>query len=378
MRGLRFPVGAALLLCGAVGCARFELLGGGGEAGAGGSPPVGAGTSDGGSPASGGGPTAGSPGNGGAPPCDEGTLDSDPFNCGSCGHDCHGGDCVGAICQFEELWQSSKAAPARFAQGVAVGSGRVVWVSDAGTLSLPVAAPANSEPLAHSYTEGTRVALRGPTIYRTWGTLITTPLSADASVMNEDGVWGSGQCNYDLVIDDENDTYCVSIANDVGSVYRYNTSFSATMVATSLPFAFGVEVDDQYFYVGYAGGIWRQEKPPSNVPGDDVVNVPVIGQLIRVGSDIYFGTSIGLARLDTITGDAVVVYADVAPNSIHVDAEHIWFTNQNDDQVWRIDLDGQNPQTWGVGGGQPDVIAGNDLFVFVTTNDDGRLTRLAK
>jgi hypothetical protein len=378
MRGLCFPVGAALLLGGAVGCARFELLGGGGEAGTGGSPPVGAGTSNGGEGPSAGGPTGGSPGNGGAPPCDDATLEMDPFNCGSCGHDCYGGDCSGGICQFEQLWQSGGEPAGRFAQGVAVGADRVVWVSDAGTLSLPLAAPSGTEPIAHSYTEGTRVALRGPTIYRTWGTLITTPLSADASVMNEDGVWGSGQCSYDLVIDEENNTYCVAIANDVGSVYRYNTSFSATMVASALPFAFGIEVDDTYFYVGYAGGIWRQEKPPSNMPGEVIVNDDVIGQLIRVGSDIYFGTSEGLNRLNTLDGDAVTVFGGVAPNSIHVDGQHIWFTNQDDEQVWRVDLDGQNPRTWGVGGGQPDVIAGNDLFVFVTTDEDGRLTRLAK
>ncbi|MBL8742883.1 MAG: hypothetical protein JNK04_17360, partial [Myxococcales bacterium] len=93
---------------------------------------------------------------------------------------------------------------------------------------------------------------------------------------------------------------------------------------------------------------------------------------------IYFGTSTGLNRYDKATEDAVKLVDGVVPNSIHVDDQHIWFTNLEDEQVWRVDLDGQNPRTWGVGGGQPDVIAGNDTFVFITTDQDGRVARLAK
>jgi sugar lactone lactonase YvrE len=370
--------GVALLL---IGCARFELTGSGGVGGdgGGGDAPIGGDPTNGGAPPAGGGPVGGDPA-GGGPPCTS-DFDTDPFNCGSCGHDCYGGDCSEGRCQFEQLW-SSNAMMNRFAQGVAIANDRVVWVCDAGTLSLEVTSPSGTIPITLSTVPGTRIAFSAPLTYRTYGTLRTTPLAADVvddTVLNEeDGVWGSGQCNYDLALDENGDTYCVNSDGGVASVFRYNASFQATEVASGLPGGFGVAVDNTYFYVGTSAGIWRRDKPPSNEPGGYIFEVDVAAQLTRVGPFIYFGASDGLYRFNTADEAFELVYPDVVPNSIHVDETHIWFTNQNDEQVWRVDLDGSNAQTWGIGGGHPDVIAGDDLFVFVTTDDDGRLTRLAK
>jgi hypothetical protein len=72
-------------------------LGGGGGAGSGGDPTTGTATTAGGSP-----PLGGSGGTGGQS-CDA-NLESDEHNCGSCGHDCEGGECLASVCQAAELF----------------------------------------------------------------------------------------------------------------------------------------------------------------------------------------------------------------------------------------------------------------------------------
>lgn len=57
-----------------------------------------------------------------------GSLDSDPENCGACGHSCLGAACQAGTCAFAEL-ASNQVAPS----GLAVGDGTVFWTTEGAT-----------------------------------------------------------------------------------------------------------------------------------------------------------------------------------------------------------------------------------------------------
>ncbi len=313
---------------------------------------------------------------GGAGGCDA-NLDEDPEHCGSCGHDCFGGECDAGVCQPVELWASVQVDPnERFAQGITIAEDQIVWTSGEGILSLPISTQPGAPPFVVSSTPGTRIMYESPLLFRTWGTLITTPLGG-----GNDGVWGSGQCNRELTRDAQGNTFCVEANGMIGRLFRYNASFSATPIAVDLPDVFGVAVDGTHVYVGTGAGLLRMPKDAASPTPENVHPWPVPSQVVREGSSLYFGgdgfsAGQGLLRMDD--GETVELVPSVSPGSIHVDDSHIYFGDWGNNTLWRVDLDGQNPRTWTLEPPYADVLAGDEQFLFFTTDEDGRLFRLRK
>jgi hypothetical protein len=63
-----------------------------------------------------------------APGACSGRLESDPENCGACGHSCLGGACQAGVCAFVEL-ATKQVVPS----GLAVGDGAVFWTTEGAT-----------------------------------------------------------------------------------------------------------------------------------------------------------------------------------------------------------------------------------------------------
>jgi hypothetical protein len=92
-------------------------------------------------------------------------LDSDPKNCGACGHDCLGGPCQGGICQPYKLGD----VPTGYSGWLIPDGGRVyavtqqthrldtskVWVTDATTPGTPVKVPPDNENSPTCVIDGT-------------------------------------------------------------------------------------------------------------------------------------------------------------------------------------------------------------------------------
>ena len=315
-------------------------------------------------------------GAGGTASCEGVDFAEDPAHCGSCGHDCAGGDCDAGVCQPVEIWASSADPKSRFSWGITIAEDQVVWLSDEGTLALPLAAPPGTEPTVISPVPGVRILYEAPTLYRTWSKLITTPLTG-----GDDQIWGSGMCNRDLTRDSDGNTFCVESAQS-GKLIGYDDSLDAFWSYGGLSPAFGVAVTDSDVYVGTESGLLRISKSFPGAP-QTLHPHPSTAQILKVDSKLYFGSSVGLGggslmAYDLVTEEVSEVLADVSPGSIHADESHLYFSEWGKQTLWRVSLDGKSTFTWAVVPPFADVLAGNEQFLFFTTDLDGRLYRLRK
>jgi hypothetical protein len=60
-------------------------------------------------------------------PCDEASVDSDPVNCGRCGHDCLGGTCAAGQCQPVVLMERQPFAPGFSGRWLATDGASLYW-----------------------------------------------------------------------------------------------------------------------------------------------------------------------------------------------------------------------------------------------------------
>ena len=100
--------------------------------------------------------------------------------------------------------------------------------------------------------------------------------------------------------------------------------------------AFGVAVTDSHVYVGTESGLLRV---PKSFTGAPQTLHSYAAQILKADSKLYFGSSLGLGG---------------------------------------VSLDGKSTFTWAVIPPFADVLAGNEQFLFFTTDLDGRLYRLRK
>jgi hypothetical protein len=245
-------------------------------------------------------------------------------------------------------------------------------------LALPVDASPGTAPAVLSTVPGVRVLYEAPTLYRTWGKLIATPLAGGG-----DEVWKAGLCNRDLARNASGNIFCVASEGETSKLLRFSENLaSADTIIQGLPPAFGVAVDESSVYVGAQSGLLRATSGFSGAP-ENLYPFAVNTQLLRVGSTLYFGSSTlrssgSLLALNLETDEVSELLPGVTPGSIHADDSHLYFSEWGKQTLWRVDFDGKNGIMWSLGLPYADVLAGNDEFLFFTTDLDGRLFRLRK
>ena len=108
-------------------------------------------------------------------------TNSDPVNCGACGHDCLGGACAMSACQPTTLATLQDGAA-----GIALDTTRVYWASPIkGTVSSIAKAGGTVAPLASGQAGAAYVAVDGVSVYFTTfqapsGTISKVPLAGGA------------------------------------------------------------------------------------------------------------------------------------------------------------------------------------------------------
>jgi hypothetical protein len=311
--------------------------------------------------------------------------------CDACGHDCLGGACTGGLCQpvalAQNLWDPQDVAldgadlyfttagagglmrysltdqvtstrwidAASEPTRVAVGGGRVVWVTHTGFVrSLPREQAPGDQPRDHGGSQGPlgAVTVTDSNIYWVNGNAV---MRADFAAAGPPDVLLGGLEPYE--------------ATATGVTFDEDTVFWA-----------GGANGGGVFSVPSAGGAKSNLAVGQAFPGD----------LVRAGLDLFWlnggavSNSGAIVTVPISGGDAKTLAAgDDAPARLVVDATHVYWTVEGGGLIRRVRRDGTGVETIASGQARPHGLAVDENQVYWTnrgtvTGPDGSLMRLAK
>ncbi len=307
---------------------------------------------------------------------------TDPNNCGTCGHQCEGGDCKDGICQPTLFWQAGDAAA--FTRGITIAESSVAWGAiltagspSTGVFSLPQTAAPLSVAMKHSDIVGVRLAYSTPWILWTNGTLHGAALTE-----TDETTFGSGQCSSALAVGPQSSVFCVAQEGPATSdIWRYTSPYSkpATLWQTGLSTVTDIAIVGDSLFFGTASGLYRvSAAAPMGVP-ELVADDAVLREIEPFGGDLYFGGGGYLRRHNPeMASTDIVVTTPLEAKAIHVDANHIYVSESNVSVLRRYDHAGNAAGVWTLDSSDPHVMAGTTEYLFYTTYELGQVYRLVK
>jgi hypothetical protein len=288
------------------------------------------------------------------------SFDSDPANCGRCGHDCQRGACVNGACQ-PVLLGSGCFNP----YGIAVDDTRVYWTCASTTAGeIRSVAKDGTAPITHASDLG------GPAGIFVDATTLIYIERTNGKIWFSDKIGGTPRLYYDphasgagfTLTADANNVYWIDIYGSASVFAAPRTGIAdggaPTALATNQPYLFGIAQDTSNVYFT-VGGDWVFGPPDGGDGNSAVMKAPKDGS----------SAAVALAR-----GAALPRFVDVDPNAVY-------WANADDDTVVRLDHGATSPvviarttQPFGV---TPD---GNYLYVTTVGTDqsDGLLLRVRK
>ena len=321
-------------------------------------------------------PDGGTPeaGSGQACACNGCDYQTDPKNCGGCGHDCGGGACTGGLCPIAVL-ASGQASP----RGIVVDANRVYWATSPSINSVP---PSGGKVSTLVPTGASWLAIDATTLY--WGGLNVAKAGLDGSgvvtlasipdsingiaVSANDVYWGDafqgrvgrvpkagGATSYVAPNEQQPDAFAVDATNVywtnyLGGQVRMMPLAGGNVVtlATGQDYAMGIAVDATSVY-------WVSNKNVMKVPiagGAPVVLAPTIGSgpLTIDATYVYWGVGnsygAGWGPVSKVTKNGGVATVLASPSAlpdavlwaagIAVDATSVYFTENVAGRVFKV------------------------------------------
>jgi hypothetical protein len=242
--------------------------------------------------------------------CQNASLDSDPVNCGRCGHSCLGGGCEAGVCQPFTLVSGQPGAT-----GIAVDDTGLYW------------AASGSGQVVHASADG-----GGATV------LATDP----------------GGASFALTIDDANVYWTVNNDNsdptNPGRVERCAKAGCARLPTTLVtnvrePYSVAVDGANLYWAEWDNGAVGRATKADGGAPGYIVTQKPFMNSVVVAGPTLYYasGDSVGAvatnapsvpAHTDTATGTTITIQPTTGmsgydPYGLALDTMNLYWGNND-------------------------------------------------
>ena len=371
-----------------VGCHLVAGLGDFGNAppdGGGGALPDGGASSGGGGGMGGG--ASGTGGQGGEDPC--GDLGTDPLNCGTCGHDCLGGNCFGGQCEpLEVAVDPTMVSFALRKDGNDVTT-EIFWITNGvGAGAGKVMRRNLALPTATEFASGlcNPTAIQADSTFVTWSTAGCN--DGDGEVVVHDVDAGIIEASFGA------QTGPADVARDATGVYWVNRTGKAVMksqngmavnvVNTSYePIALTVDGTSIYWIEATGAGtanIWRSLKNGVNAAQVEQAQ-PGASSIVSSVAGVYW-TNTGGNQVIFFDGSTptLIAIGSFKPMGLTVDENHAYWAENGIGEIRRSPLGSLQPEeveTVTTVKIPPRKVAVDTVSIF-WMDDDGRIFRLAR
>jgi len=312
--------------------------------------------------------SGGQGGSGGAgPPCDD--TESDPLNCGTCGHDCGGGECAAGKCQPVVLVD-------RRAWRLASNGTHLYW-SDGETINrVPVEGGASTvlvtepEENVHNFRVlSDRLVWRTRTSVRS-----ASPDGSDVQTLASDFFSISGLGGVAL---NATDFYCQRVE---GEVVRVPLAGGIPQTVQQGLHQQGLALDASDLFVVSGGGLLKVARGGGAVTtlyNGDPFDVAVHDERVYWTEGGEYGKeNKGIFSMPKAGGEATMLAASLDADQLAVDATHVYWSDDHGDRIRRVPIAGGTTEDVATEVG-PRAIAMDDRFVY-WSGDSERVFKLAK
>jgi hypothetical protein len=304
---------------------------------------------------------------------------NDPAHCGSCGHDCLGGECFAGHCQMVAL-ATGQIAP----RDLAVDDAFVYWTDSGGTVMKVAKAGGDPVMLASNQDQTGYLALDADFVY--WTTIF------GQTVMKVPKAGGASQL---LAVTPDHAHYLALSPGEVffgsgggmGALMKVGKDGSGVTVLSSGPPApTGMTVVGSVVYWGNEDKSMKKMGTGGGVPSQYVIAQNVPGKMIHDQSNLYWVDLGGVNSFDGRvmkaaigSSDPVVLAANESrPIALAVDQTHVYWVLQWEGMVRRVPIAGgavealvtQQMTMYGV--------AVDEKAIYWTVWEDGTVMKLAK
>ncbi len=322
-------------------------------------------------------------------------LDTDPQNCGRCGHSCQGLTCTGGICTPPQLSFGPPFYPSDW-----TSDGTYIYASDcsgAGTvIRVPAASgvPTSGSPLTYTTGNGPwGIAIDATTIY--WlqdsgGTVWSAPIDGSGSptLLGTYGQSWFSTCGspHSIATDANNLYWAVQPSSGFGYVYSLPKGGGQVQILAHDAFVLrgtvAVDANNVYFLAwnGPDGQLRSVSKSiisdagtPSTLlttfPNDQVADMRLVGSTFYVG-----GSSTSIYDVPLAGGTPAIFWAGhigLSPRHLDTDGTTLFFTDFIDSVVYEKPLAGGYAQRIAVNQLEPDFILVDANSVYWTSNYGG-------